>query len=291
MRNEAPGGRAVPGGRLITLLIVILSAYGAVAGLVFAFQRSLMYLPDRSVPRTADWDAADMTPVSLSTADGLELLAWYKPAARPQGPVVAYFHGNGGHIGIRVYKVRPLLDAGFGVLLVSWRGYGGNDGSPSEEGFHEDAEAALAFLAGDGVAAGRVVLFGESLGSGPAVRLGAELAAAGTPVAGIVLEAPFTSAAATAQYHYPWLPAYWLVLDRYESVRRIAGVSAPVLIVHGERDQVVPTRLGRRLLAAAREPKEGVFLPEAGHNDLFEHGAAAVEVRFIRGLEGGPEQP
>lgn len=274
---------------MIALLLVILSAYGAVVGLMFAFQRGLMYLPDRSVPRTADWDAADMTPVSLRTADGLDLLAWYKPAARPQAPVIAYFHGNGGHIGIRVYKMRPLLDAGFGVLLVSWRGYGGNLGNPSEEGFHVDARAALAFLDSVGVAAGRAVLFGESLGTGPAVRLGAEMAAAGMPAAGLILEAPFTSAAAAAQHHYPWLPAYWLVLDRYESVRRIADVGAPLLIVHGARDTVVPARLGRRLLAAAAEPKAGIFLPEAGHNDLFEHGAAAEEIRFIRDLEGGME--
>lgn len=291
MRHDGPAGRTGSGGPLIALGLVILSAYGAVVGLMFAFQRGLMYLPDRSVPRTVDWDAGDMTPVSLRTADGLDLLAWYKPAAHPQAPVVAYFHGNGGHIGMRVYKIRPHLDAGFGVLLVSWRGYGGNPGGPSEEGFHADARAALAFLENDGVAAGRAVLFGESLGTGPAVRLGAELAAAGTPAAGLILAAPFTSAAAAAQYHYPWLPAYWLVLDRYESVRRIADVGAPVLIVHGERDRIVPARLGRRLLAAAAEPKQGIFLPHAGHNDLFEHGAAAEEVRFIRGLEIGMDEP
>lgn len=258
-----------------------LAVYGGLVAALFLFQRQLLYHPATSTPDPALSQVPDMRPVRLKTDDGLDLLAWYKPPAEG-GRLAIYFHGNAGNIGHRGWKARRLIDGGLGVLLVSWRGFGGNAGSPSEDGLLHDARAALAFAVGEGIAPGRVVLYGESLGSGVAVALAAEQAAAGSPVGALVLEAPYTSIAEVAQHHYFYIPAKYLVRDRFDSAARIAQVKAPLLVIHGERDRTIPVRFARELFARAAEPKEAVWLPAAGHNDIFEHGAWERLFAFLR---------
>lgn len=258
---------------VLKLAGLLLLAWLALVGCMYVTQRSLMYFPAGDLPPPP----APFAEVRLRTADGLDLVAWEAPPA-PGRPIVVYFHGNGGNIAGRLFKVRPFLEAGYGVLLVSWRGYGGNPGSPSEEGLLADGRAALAHVG----ERAPVVLFGESLGAAVAVRLAAERA----PMA-VILEAPFASAVSVGAELYWWLPVSLLMKDRFESIRWIGEVRAPLLLLHGERDRVVPVAQGRRLLAAANEPKRGVFLPEAGHNDLFEHGAAAIELEFLSRLRPG----
>ncbi len=257
--------------------------YGGLLAGLYLFQRQLLYLPSASRPDPREAGVPDMRAVRLATGDGLELLAWYKPPA-PGRRLLVYLHGNAGHIGHRGFKARPFLDLGHGVLLVSWRGYGGNAGQPSEEGLLNDARAALAFAAEEGLAHRQVVLYGESLGSGVAVQLAAEAAGTGRPVGAVVLEAPFTSIAEVAQYHYFYVPARYMVADKFDSAARVSAVGAPLLVVHGERDRTVPVRFGRELFDAAAEPKEAAWLPEAGHNDLFDHGAAERVRRFLERL-------
>ena len=250
--------------------------YALLLGGCYALQRSLMYFPAAALPSPAAAGVPEMVPVTLRTDDGLALKAWYAAARAPRSPSIVYFHGNAGNIADRAYKVRPMLDAGLGVLLVSYRGYGGNPGAPSEAGLFADGRAALDFMGREGVPAARIVAFGESLGSGVAVRLASE-----RRLGAVVLEAPFTSAADAGQHAYPFLPVRQLIRDRFDSLSRIDTIGAPLLIVHGERDRIVPADHGRRLLAAASEPKEGVFLPEAGHNDAFEHGSVRAALEFL----------
>jgi fermentation-respiration switch protein FrsA (DUF1100 family) len=261
---------------MLRFVVSGLGAYGAAVGALYFVQRRLMYFPDRSVPDPLVWGARDMEAVRLTTADGLELLAWYRPALSPAGPVLAYFHGNGGHIGMRVRKVRPYLDVGCGVLLVSYRGYGGNAGRPSERGLYEDGRAALEFLSARGVAPSRTVLYGESLGAGVAVRMARDVR-----VGAVVLEAAFPSAADVAAHHFPLVPVRWLIRDRFECESRIARIGAPLFLLHGERDEIVPVDLGRRLFAAASEPKEARFVPQAGHNNLYDFAAPEAVLDFI----------
>lgn len=264
---------------------LVLAGYVALVGGMYTFQRSLLYVPSTAVPSPAQSGVPEMAPVTLETADGLRLMSWYRPGAGG-GQTMVYFHGNGGHIGYRGDKVRPYLDAGYGVLLVSYRGYGGNPGSPTEDGLYADGRAAMAFLEGRGVAADQTVLYGESLGTGVAVQIALDRARAGNPVAAVVLEAPFTSAVDAGASHYPWAPVRWLMKDRFDSRSKIAGIRAPLLIIHGGRDRVVPLRLGEALYAAAAEPKESFWIPEAGHNDLAAFGAPGKALAF---LENVPE--
>ncbi|MGH7029425.1 MAG: alpha/beta hydrolase [Stellaceae bacterium] len=260
---------------LYPLLACALAAYGAIVVGLFLFQRRLLYHPGRVRPVLADLAALGVRDIELSTADGLQLFSWYL-APRPGRPVIAYFHGNGGHIGYRAERLRRSARAGLGVLLVEYRGYAGNPGVPSERGLFADGEAALDFLARAGILPHRIVLWGESLGSGVAVYL-----AARRQIAAVVLEAPFTSISAAAQLHYPFVPAALMVRDRFDSGSRIGRIKAPLLVLHGERDRIVPVRMGRALLAAAPQPKEGWFSPEAGHENLVQFGALEAAISFI----------
>jgi uncharacterized protein len=246
---------------------------------LYLLQRSMLYFPDRTVPRLADAGVPEMSAVKLETADGLSLLSWYAPAREGQ-PTLVYFHGNAGHIGHRGSKARPYLDAGFGVLLVEYRGYGGNPGSPAEKGLYADGRAALDFLTVQGVGRGRTVLYGESLGTGVAVHLAREAGEA-DPVAGVVLEAPFSSLADVAAHHYWYTPARWLIKDRYDSTAKIAAVKAPVFIFQGTADNIIPNRFGRTLFEAAVQPKNSLWIPGAGHNDLYDFRAARAVMEFL----------
>ena len=252
-----------------------LAVYGSVVGGLYFFQRRLLYRPRPTRPALNDLALLGVREIELTTKDGLTLFSWYLPP--PAGrPIIAYFHGNGGNIGYRAERLRRFAAAGYGVLLAEYRGYGGNPGEPCERGLFADAEAALDFLATSNVSSDNIVLWGESLGSGVAVHLAATRA-----IGGVVLEAPFTSVAACAQRRYPFVPAAWLVHDRYDSLSRIAQVAAPLLILHGERDMVVPVHHGRVLLAAATAPSEGWFSPSASHENLADHGALDVAISFI----------
>lgn len=259
------------------ILLGLVAVYGMLVLGMYLGQRKLLYLPPRDRPETAMARMMDFQEVSIATQDGLSLNAWYRPPAREAAPVLLYLHGNAGHIGHRLGKVVAYHAAGMGVLLLDWRGYGGNPGQPTEQGLYEDGRAALAWLREQpGGAERRVILYGESLGSGVATWLAARHA-----VAAVVLEAPFTSIGAVAQFHYPYLPARWLTRDRYDSLSRITSLQAPLLILHGEGDQTVPLRFGQKLFEAASDPKHFASFPGAAHNDLYEHGAEKAVLAFL----------
>lgn len=260
---------------LTTLIAIPVIAYLALLAYLYFYQRQLLYFPDRSRPQLGELRQIGVRDVRLMTEDGLDLMSWYLPP-REGRPVIAYFHGNGGNIAYRADRVQRFAREGYGVLLLEYRGYGGNPGAPSEAGLLADARAGLKFLRAEGIAAGRVVLYGESLGTAVAVY-----AATQQPAGAIVLESPFTSIAAVAQHHYPFVPAALLLADRFESLSRIGMVKAPLLVLQGGDDGVVPARFGEALLAAANEPKERWFVPRAGHEDLAGFGALDAVVAFI----------
>jgi uncharacterized protein len=260
---------------LLWLIAIPVIAYVAVLALMVAYQRQLQYFPDRSRPQLGALAQFGVREVTLRTADRLELLSWYLPPRDGQ-PVILCCHGNGGHIGYRADRVPPFAGAGYGLLLLEYRGYGGNSGTPSEAGLFADAEAAMAFLRDHGTPPSRIVLYGESLGTGVAVHI-----AATQPVGALVLENPFTSIAAVAQHHYPFIPAAWLTWDRYDSLSRIARVRAPILVLQSGQDRVVPPHFGRELFDAAPEPKEIWTAPAAGHEDLLRFGAMKAVLAFL----------
>lgn len=265
---------------MITFLAVLAVVYAAVIGVLYFAQRALMYHPDGGLATPAVSGVPEMAAITFDTEDGLSLVSWYR-AARDGRPTLIYFHGNAGAIDDRGGKVRPYLDAGYGVLLVGYRGYGGNPGSPTEAGLYADAAAALGYLERLGVRPDRTVVYGESLGAGVAVETARRMSLSGRPAGAVVLEAPFTSMGDAAASHYPFVPARLLVRDKYESVSKINAIGAPLLVFHGGADRVVPIALGKRLFAAASQPKQARWVVGAAHNNLYDFGAGKDVLDFV----------
>jgi len=259
---------------LLKWLIIAAAAFGGLGALMYVAQRSLMYFPERLRTPPAAAGLPEAHEVALDTKDGETVIVWHVPP-RGEKPVVLYCHGNGGALRYRVARFRPLIANGNGLVALSYRGYGGSTGSPTEAGLVADAEAAYAFAAAR-YPAERIVLWGESLGSGVAVAL-----AAGHRVGRIVLEAPFTSAADVGARVFWFLPVRLLMKDQFRSDLRIARVTAPLLFLHGARDWVVPIALGERLYALANEPKRFVRFSDGGHEDLDLYGAQNAVRAFL----------
>jgi fermentation-respiration switch protein FrsA (DUF1100 family) len=262
---------------LKSVVLVALVCYVGLVAVMYLAQRALMYFPytARMTPQEADFPQAQE--IMLRAADGTNVIAWLVPP-QENNPLVLYFHGNGGSVAHRVARFRKLIDDGTGLVALSYRGYGGSEGSPTEEGLIADARAAYDF-ARTRYPDARIVLWGESLGTGVAVAIAAE-----KDVAAVILEAPFTSAADVAFSAYPFLPVSLLMKDQFRSDARIGKVTAPVLIMHGERDRVVPFRLGERLFAMANEPKRFVRFPDGGHEDLDRYDHLNAARAFLSGL-------
>lgn len=240
---------------------------------VYFFQRHFIYFPSKEVPDRMVFHAEDMQQIELTTTDGIILNSWYKPAAENK-PTILYFHGNAGHIGHRMYLIRQFLSEGFGVFLLEYRGYAGNKGQPSEKGFYEDGRAAISFLFRQHIESRRIVLYGESIGTGVAVQVASKF-----PVCALVLQAPFTSLAALSRYHYPWIMVP--LQDKFDSLSRIHKIKVPLLVLHGEQDTIVPYTQGQALFHSANEPKRWIGFSQKGHNDLWDTFFSKEVSQFI----------
>lgn len=230
----------------------------------WAGQRQLMYFPLGDVPSIAALGLNSVEEVAFDTTDGLRLSGWlFTNDAADHGATVIVFHGNAGNRAHRAPLALALRQLGLQVLLFDYRGYGGNPGSPTEQGLESDAIAAREFLVNQRhVDPQRLIYFGESLGTGVAVTLASE-----HPPAALILRSPFTSMTDVGQYHYPWLPVRLLLRDRYDSLARISNVRTPLLVIAGDRDSVVPAEFSRQLYDAAPQPKTLASIPGVDHND------------------------
>ena len=229
----------------------------------WVFQRRLIYLPYTGAVPSAATMLAGARDVQLTTSDGLRLGAWYVPARRPAGTfTVLVANGNAGDRSMRAPLARALANRGFGVLLFDYRGYGGNPGSPSEEGLARDVRAARQFLIDEGVPGDRLLYYGESLGAAVVAELATE-----HPPAGLVLRSPFTDLASVGRIHYPFVPVRALLKDRFPVAEYLARVAVPITVVYGTADSIVPPGESRRSVAAARGPTRLVAVEGADHND------------------------
>lgn len=224
-------------------------------------ERLLMYAPTTARVQPAEVGLAEVEEIEITTADGNRVLAWHGRAA-PGQPTLLYFHGNGGSLANRSERIRKYMELGRGVFMMTYRGYGGSTGWPSERANVADAKRAYDTLVARGVPPEDIILYGESIGTGVAVQVAGE-----RDVAGIVLDAPYTSVLDVAVMFYPYLPVRTFLRDRYETVGHLSKVKAPLLIVHGEADRVIPVEMGRAVFRAASEPKQLVTIPRAGHSD------------------------
>jgi uncharacterized protein len=258
------------------IVVVLAGLYVGMTAILYFAQRSLMYFPETVHTTPAAAGLPEAEEVTLNTADGERIIAWHV-APRDNKPVIIYFHGNGGALRYRVERFRRLVHNGVGLVAVEYRGYGGLSGKPSEAGLIADGEAAYAFAA-TRYPAQQIVVWGESLGSGVAVALAAE-----KPVGRVILEAPFTSAAAVASLRYWYLPVRLLMKDQFRSDERIGKVTTPVLILHGVHDRIVPFAMGERMFELTTAPKHIVRFLDGDHEDLDANGALHAVARFLAG--------
>src|SRR5882757_3034174 len=262
------------------LLIIVSVGYACGLAVLFLVQRAFLFpVPEtaRTSPEAAGFPEAEEH--VLTTADGEKVIVWHVPA-KPGHPVVLYFHGNGDFLAGFFGRFHDLIADGTGIVALSYRGYAGSSGQPSEQGLLRDAAAAYAFTTAR-YGADKIVAWGFSLGTGVAVALAAE-----QPVGRLILEAPYTSLADIAASKFPVFPVRMVMKDPFRSDQRMARVTAPLLIMHGARDATIPIVFGERLFALAREPKQLVRFPEGGHNDLDDYGAIETARRFIAAAKG-----
>jgi fermentation-respiration switch protein FrsA (DUF1100 family) len=261
------------------LIVVAVGYLGGLAVLYFKQRAMLFPVPPvgRMAPEAAGFPEAEEQ--VLTTADGEKVIVWYVPA-KPGRPVVLFFPGNGDFLAGRVDRFKGIISDGNGLVALSYRGYAGSSGQPSEQGLLQDAAAAYAFTAAR-YSAERIVVWGFSLGTGVAVAIAAE-----HPIGKLILEAPYTSTADVASAQLRIVPVWLLMRDQFHSDRRIARVSAPLLIMHGSSDPVIPIAFGERLFALAHEPKRFVRLEGGGHDNLDHFGAIEAARRFIDATKG-----
>lgn len=258
---------------IIRIFLYAIIIHLTVCVLAYFLQRSLQYHPNTSDPGTPLANGiARMQAVQVRTDDGLDLLAWYLPPQdEKNGLVTVHFHGNAGHIGHRAHKVGHFAARGMGVFFCEYRGYGGNKGAPSEQGFYTDARACLRYLRDRGVTPDRTVIYGESIGTGVAVQMASEV-----EVPYLVLEAPFASAVDVAKDVYFFLPVNLLMKDRFDNIEKIGGIKSKLLIIHGDDDRVIHISQAQKLFNAANHPKEFITIQGGGHSDLYDHGAGKI---------------
>ena len=249
-------------GTILHFIMILAFSYACVVVAIYIFQRKMLYLPTQTPDYQKRLSIESLNITRVTTEDKLRLIAWHLNGD-PGMPTILYFHGNSGTLFDRADKYRLLNQQGFGVIALSYRGFSGNPGAPSEQGLYKDGRAAIAYAKAQGIEENALILYGESLGSGVAVQMATEM-----KPAAIILEAPYTSVRGRAEELYPYLPVKYMIKDHFDNMEKIGNVTAPVLILHGEKDETIPAQHGQLLLATANEPKKGIFYPNVGHVDF-----------------------
>lgn len=264
-----------------TFLIGGLIVYLGLLSFLTIYQRDYIYFPGIERPEIARDDGVPSDFI-VQTDDGLELRGLYWPPATPQALTIVFFHGNAEDYRFYLSLARDYMDAGYGFVLAEYRGYGGNPGIPSEQGLYKDARAYIEALnEREDVAYENMVLMGFSLGSGVAVQMATEYEA----IRALILQSFYNALSEVAKRQYWMFPVEWVMHDQYRSIDKIGDVKMPVLMVHGERDSIIPVYLAQALYELAVEPKTFIRLPHAGHNDIYRHGAKDHTLEFLQGLE------
>jgi fermentation-respiration switch protein FrsA (DUF1100 family) len=267
---------------MLNLLISLVGIFALIGIVARLLHRYFIYIPDRTRVDPEATGLSGVEEIVFKASDGTKLIAWYLPA-RPGKPTLLYFPGNSGNTACRAGKIATIGSDGYGVFMLNYRRCGGSEGRPTEARIAADAVSAYDCLRGLGVAPHEIVAYGESLGTAVATRLTLQ-----RHVKALVLEAPFTSVVDVGKLLWKGFPLGVIMVDQYRTIDRIAGVTAPLFIIHGGRDAIIPLDQARRVFHAASEPKSMTVLPQAGHNDLFERGAwEKVEV-FLESLRPVP---
>ena len=262
----------------LEFFIGIIVVYISVLILLFIFQRSLMYHPLEN-NYSGDKLNVEVEKVKILTSDNINLLGWFHKKDLKKFKTIIYFHGNAGNLENRIHKLNHFKDMDVNFLIIAWRGFSGNKGKPSEKGFYIDANSAISWLKNLDLLEKDIILYGESLGTGIATEL-----AQTNNYAGLVLETPFTSMVKAAKNFYPYIPVSLLLKDKYDNQKKIKNIKIPVLVMHGEADQIVPFRMGKKIYEIANEPKYSYFTKYDDHMMEYDEKLLFALKTFIKSL-------
>ncbi len=262
---------------LFLISLVVLVYLSVTLGLYF-FQRNLLYHPTEN-NYFGDKLTVKIEKVNIKTDDNIDLIAWYHKKDNTKFKTILYLHGNAGSLENRIHKINHFNDMNINFLLLSWRGFNGNAGKPTEKGLYEDARSAVNWLINDGINEENIIIYGESLGTGVATEI-----AQNRKFAGIILESPFTSMIAAGKSKYPIFPIKLLLKDKYESDKKIQNIISPILVMHGEADKIVPFWMGEKIFQLANEPKYSYFSKYDDHMMDFNNDLINSIKSFIQSL-------
>ena len=259
-------------------IFIIILAYLVITILLYYNQRNLLYHPTENNYQ-GDKLKVKIDKVQIKTVDNINLMAWYHEKDIKKYKTILYFHGNAGSLENRIHKINHFSDMNINFLLISWRGFNGNDGKPSEQGLYKDAKSAVLWLKNKGLSEENIILYGESLGTGVATEI-----AQNKNFGGVILESPFTSMIAAGKSKYPIFPIGLLLKDKYESDKKIKNISSPILIMHGEADKIVPFWMGKKMYELANEPKYYYFPKYDDHMMEYNENLINSLKNFIKSL-------
>ena len=241
------------------ILIIFVVIYIFILISTYVFQRNLLYHPTEN-NYFGDKLLAPIEKVKIKTNDNIELLSWYHNKSISEYKTILFLHGNAGSLENRIHKINHFKDMNVNFLIVAWRGFSGNKGQPTEIGLYEDARSSIKWLKQKGIAEENIIIYGESLGTGVAIEV-----AQNKNFAGIILESPFTSMIDAGKNKYPFLPVAFLLKDKYESKKKLNLINSPVLVMHGEKDKIVPFYMGKQIFEILPSPKFSYFNEQDDH--------------------------
>jgi len=270
--------RLVKMNHLTNILSIFVLGYFVFLVFIYVFQRNLLYHPTINNYHGNKLTVA-VEKLKIKTEDNIELLVWYHNKKFSDNKTVLFLHGNAGSLEDRIEKINHIVDMKVNFLIVAWRGFNGNEGKPTEQGLYEDARSAIRWLGSKGVPEKNIIIYGESLGTGVAVEV-----AQNKNFAGIILESPFTSMVDAGKNIYPFLPVKLLLKDKYESNKKIKNIKSPILVMHGEVDNIVPFRMGKKMYELANEPKYFYFSKYDEHMMNYDQKLLNAIKNFIYSL-------
>jgi len=263
---------------LLLFFQIIIFVYFLILVFLYFYQRSLLYHPNEN-NYSGDQLSVPIEKVKINTEDNIELLAWFHEKDLINNKTILFFHGNAGNLENRIYKLNQFGDMEVNFLIIAWRGFSGNNGNPTEKGLYIDGRSAIKWLIDKGVEEKNIILYGESLGTGVATHLSQN-----KDFAGVILETPFTSMTDAAKTFYPYIPVGILLKDKFDNKNKVKNIKSPVLILHGEADQIVPFDMGKKIFSLANEPKYSYFTKTDNHMMEFDKKLIKALKTFIKSL-------
>jgi len=263
---------------LLQLVLIIFFLYFCVLVFLYFYQQNLLYHPNEN-NYSGDEISVDIKKVKIPTLDNIQLLGWYHEKNLKDYKTLIYFHGNAGSLENRIHKLNHFQDMNINFLIIAWRGFSGNQGKPSEEGLYVDGKSAIDWVIEKGVDEKNIILYGESLGTGVATHL-----AQNKNYAGIILETPFTSMIDAAKTFYPYIPVNLLLKDKFENYKKVKNINIPILVMHGEEDQIVPFSMGKKIYEIANEPKFSYFTKYDNHMMEYDEKLVLALQSFLKSL-------